>query len=209
MKIETVHVTEIEQNCRILSLNGSALVIDPGEDKPVIEYLEKNGLKLEQIWLTHSHFDHCAGVSGVKEKFGGTYYAHVIERGMREHVAEICQMYGLNIHDPRCGEPDGYIEADDVLKFQGYDFKVLFTPGHSPGHVCFYCEKLGLCIAGDALFKDSIGRTDLPGGNHNTLINSIKDKLFTLPDDTKILPGHGPDTTIKSEKLSNPYLQGI
>ena len=209
MKIDTITVTEVEQNCRILSVNNQALVIDPGEDKLVIDFLKKNNLKLEQIWLTHSHFDHCAGVDGVREACGGTLYAHAIEKNMREHVAEICHMYGLNIANPSCGEPDGYIEDDDVLQFQGLKFQVLFTPGHSPGHVCFYCKELDLCLAGDALFRNSIGRTDLPGGNHGTLISSIKNKLFTLPDHTKVLSGHGPDTVISNERIHNPYLKGM
>lgn len=209
MKIDTITVTEVEQNCRVLSLNGHALVIDPGQDRPVIDFIKKNNLILDQVWLTHSHFDHCAGVDGLRQECGGTFYAHMIERNMREHVAEICQMYGLNIPNPSCGEPDGYIEDEDVLTFQGYKFNVLFTPGHSPGHVAFYNKELNICLAGDALFKNSIGRTDLPGGNHGTLISSIKNKLFTLPSETQVLCGHGPNTNIQDEIKYNPYLKGM
>ncbi len=106
-----------------------------------------------------------------------------------------------------CPEPTTYIQGGEFLEFMGYSFEVIFSPGHSPGHLCFYQKETGNLIAGDTLFAGSIGRTDLPGGDHNELMTSIRSKLFTLPDETKVLPGHGPDTTIIRERETNPFFQ--
>lgn len=106
-----------------------------------------------------------------------------------------------------CPEPTVGISGGETLNFEGESFEVIFTPGHSPGHLCFYNAKENVLIAGDTLFAGSIGRTDLPGGDYSTLMTSIREKIFTLPPSTKVLPGHGPDTTVEEEKKSNPFFQ--
>ncbi len=211
LRINTVEVSPFVQNCRILWSLGkeSALVIDPGGDVPLIEsFLNKNNLSCSAIWLTHSHLDHCGGVAKLLERYDVPLIGHEAEKEHRERVSQICQMYGVppGLMD-NCPEPSMYIRGGETLEFMGYSFEVRYTPGHSPGHVCFYQKETGTLIAGDALFAGSIGRTDLPGGNHQELINSIRSQLFTLPDNTVVMPGHGPDTTIGHEKRTNPFLQ--
>ena len=213
MKIKTVRVTPVEQNCRLLinDLTKSVLVIDPGGDvDTILEILKSDNLKIEQIWLTHSHFDHCGGVAELKEKTGATLYAHPNESIFRKNVLTSLTKWQINISNYRnCPEPDVFISGGEVLDWGGLSFKALYTPGHSPGHLSFYCAEEGFVLSGDALFYRSIGRTDLPYGNYEELLSSIKKELLSLPDSTKVLSGHGSDTTIGDERYSNPYLQEL
>lgn len=210
-KFETIEVTPFQQNARLLYCPDSnqAVVIDPGGDADLIlSRAEKNNLTIEQIWLTHSHLDHCGGVADLKEATGATLLGHEIERPMRERVLEICRMYGLPAGGMKnCPEPDRYIKGGDTVTLSSYSFEVMFTPGHAPGHLCFYYEPGGVLFCGDTVFAGSIGRTDLPGGSHQQLIHSIKENILVLPDETRLFPGHGPETTVGREKLSNPFLQ--
>jgi hydroxyacylglutathione hydrolase len=205
--IEHIPVTALEQNCRILSAptSAGAVVIDPGGDVSKIEQrLAKMGKACSQIWLTHSHFDHAGGVSNLQKQTSAVLYAHKAEEGMRPLLKQHAARYGLEDCEP-CPEPDNYIEGGDVLLFGETKWSVLFTPGHSPGHVCFYCSEEGILLAGDALFSGSVGRTDLPGGDQATLMRSIRDLLMPLPDEVQVLSGHGPDTTIGKERKENPF----
>ena len=210
MKIETIEVTPVAQNCRILSdpKTHSALVIDPGgEVDAILSLLKRDGLTLEQIWLTHSHFDHCGGVAELKEETGALLIAHPDEAVFRKNVLVAVQRWQLPEEGYRdCPEPDRTIGGGEELVWAGYSFRVLPTPGHSPGHVAFYCASEKFVLSGDALFQGSIGRTDLPGGNHQELIESIIGQLLSLPDGTHVLSGHGPDTTIGRERNHNRYL---
>ena len=210
LEIVTLEVTEFLQNCRIVVPRGEnlAAVIDPGgESARVLAELSARGWSCEQIWLTHSHLDHCAGVRELKEVTGAKLFAHPGEKFFRERVEEIALMYGVPAGKMfNCPEPDIELQGGEKLLLAGLEFEVLFTPGHSPGHVCFYERQSASLFDGDVLFAGSIGRTDLPGGETALLMASIREKLFTLPDETRVFSGHGPVTQIGVEKRSNPFL---
>lgn len=212
IEIYKLTVTPIQQNCRIIktNVNNEVLIIDPGGDFPVIDkYIKDNKLIPTQIWLTHSHLDHCGGVKQLKDKYNCQLYGHPIEKEFRARVEESSLRFGIESGIMlNCPEPDFEISGDQILLFNGVEFKVLFTPGHSPGHLCFYLGDTGVLLAGDTLFAGSIGRTDLPMSSHQTLMNSIHQHLMTLPDETKVLSGHGPDTTIGKERRTNPFIVG-
>lgn len=211
LDIVTVPVTGFQQNCRLLGDAdlGIAVVIDPGGDVPLIlRELERRKWKCVEIWLTHSHLDHCGGVAKLIAQTKAKLRAHPGEREFRVRVNEIAAMYGIAQGEfDACPEPDEAIKGGEKLEFAGHCFETRFTPGHSPGHLVFYCAAANLLIAGDTLFAGSIGRTDLPGGNYEQLMQSIVQQILSLPDSTKVLSGHGPDTTIGAERKSNPFLQ--
>ncbi len=210
LRIQTIVVSPFAQNCRILTCDkqGLAVVVDPGGDAALIlDALGRSSARLQAIWLTHSHLDHCGAVAELKSEFDVPLLAHPIEKELRANVERICEMYGV---PPglmqNCPEPDTEIVGGERLQLGEEEFELLFTPGHSPGHICFYNRKASKLIAGDTLFAGSIGRTDLPGGDHRTLIRSIKEQILTLPGETAVLSGHGPDTKISAEISSNPFL---
>lgn len=211
-EIINLEVTPFSQNARILIAGDkkSAVVIDPGgEPERILKALTSRGATCKEIWLTHAHLDHCGGVAPLIEATGAELLAHAGESQLRSNVEYVCQMYGV---PPglmvNCPEPDRTIDGGDVLELGDDRFEVLFTPGHSPGHVCFYHRESGTLIAGDTVFAGSIGRTDLPGGDHRLLLKSIQSAILSLPDETVIMPGHGPDTTVGEERRTNPFLKG-
>lgn len=210
--IHTLVVTPFQQNARIVHPVGSceAVIVDPGgEADLILRELEKFGLSLSAVWLTHSHLDHCGGVAAILERYPVPLFGHRVEAEMRAHVVDICEMYGLPPGDMQnCPEPDQYLEEGQRISVGTEQFEVFFTPGHSPGHVVLYHAGDGVLLAGDTVFAGSIGRTDLPGGDHETLLESIRAKVLSLPDETRILCGHGPETTVGRERKSNPWLQG-
>jgi hydroxyacylglutathione hydrolase len=208
--IKTIPITDYEQNCRVLWHEGQseALVIDPGgETKKVLSFLEAQKLTVTEIWLTHSHLDHCGGVAALLRNYPeAKLSANPLERSFRERVVEIMKMYGMAGDLENCPEPHRELTGGEKISFGDAHFEVRFVPGHAPGHLVFYLAAEGVVIAGDTIFAGSIGRTDLPGGNHQTLIASIHRELLSLPDETRVLSGHGPDTTIGRERISNPFL---
>lgn len=210
LKIITIEVSPFMQNARILACmqTAQAVVIDPGADADlIISHLKKHKLNCQQIWLTHSHLDHCGGVVDLQAQLSLKLYADKSESFFRSRVEETCLLYGIDLGIMKnCPEPDFYITEDLKLQVGDYTFQPLFTPGHSPGHYCFYSKQESLLIAGDTLFSGSIGRTDLPGGNHAQLISSIKFKILNLPGETRVLSGHGADTTVAAEAATNPFL---
>lgn len=211
LRIHTIPVTELGQNARIVSDSETldAVVIDPGGDaEKLVKYIRTQGLICRQIWLTHSHFDHCGGVSDFLAAIPCELVGHPGEQFMRARVEQIVAMYGLSGGTMKnCPEPDISITGGETLQVGAFSFETLFTPGHAPGHLCFYCASENTLIAGDTLFQGSIGRTDLPGGDYDTLMESISDKILTLPPETVVMPGHGPDTKVGIEARTNPFLQ--
>lgn len=210
LTVTTIPVTVFDQNARVLACSDTrdAVIVDPGGDPTkIIDAIERRQLRCTAIWLTHSHLDHCAGVAELLKVYKVPLIGHKDEAPMRAHVASIAAMYGLPADEwPNCPEPTQYIVGGETLAIGNVKAKVLFTPGHSPGHVSFYFEHDGVLVSGDALFAGSIGRTDLPGGNHEQLLASIKRELLNLPDSTQVLSGHGPDTTIGAERVGNPFV---
>jgi hydroxyacylglutathione hydrolase len=206
----TIPVTELDQNCRVIANTSSkeCVVVDPGGDVDTIaEYIAKNKLSLKGIYLTHSHFDHCGGVAALLRCHPDTpLYAHPQEKGFRGRVKDVAAMYGLGASFENSPEPTTYLSGGESIEIVGAKVKVLFVPGHAPGHLCFYFPEEKSLVAGDTLFAGSIGRTDLPYGDADLLLRSIKEKILSLPDDTAVMPGHGPDTVLSREKHTNPFL---
>ncbi|KAA3635510.1 MAG: MBL fold metallo-hydrolase [Bacteroidetes bacterium] len=190
---------------------GECVIFDPGnsnagEDQRLLDTITNKGLKPVKLINTHCHIDHVFGNKFVAEQFDLPLGIHEGELPLLEAVPQISQVYGLPQPEPS-PKPGYFIEAGETITFGNTSLLTLFTPGHSPASLCFYCEKDAFVIAGDVLFYGSIGRTDLPGGDYDTLINSVRTELFTLPDNVKVWPGHGPATTVGFEKQNNPFFQ--
>jgi glyoxylase-like metal-dependent hydrolase (beta-lactamase superfamily II) len=200
MRFEIVTVTEWAQNCTIVCADegGPAVLIDPGgEIDRVLSVADEIGAKIEAILITHGHVDHIGGLNEAIAATGAPVWLHPDD----EWLYDLSMM---GVEAP--GVPSGAtrIADGDVVEAAGMRFQVLHTPGHSPGHVCFLIGDT--LIGGDLVFFGSIGRTDLPRGDLRTLVRSVKDKIWTLPDETKILPGHGPATSVGFEKQHNPFV---
>lgn len=201
----------IHENTYVLYNDSKeCIIIDPGcyfddEKQQLLDYVKKTGLVAKLLLNTHCHLDHVFGNKFVHETFGLTLHLHTNEQKMLEMAPASGLMWGMPFDNYQGNFI--FIKEGDVLRLGDNELKVIEAPGHSPGHVCFYCEKQGFIIGGDVLFQGSIGRTDLPGGSFDTLIKSIKTKLFPLPDETIVYSGHGEVTTIGEEKMYNPYLK--
>lgn len=181
-----------------------AVVVDPGEEAPLfLKRLEHEGWRATGIWLTHAHLDHVAGVAEVKAATGADVWLHPADRSLYDSVPAQAAMFGLEAEAQP--PPDHQLADGQRLAVGDFTFEVLHTPGHTPGHVTFVGSALAL--DGDVLFAGSIGRTDLPGGDTQALMTSIRRRLYTLPDATTVLPGHGPATTIGEEKRTNPFVR--
>lgn len=214
LKIQSFEFNPFNENTYLLWDDESKItaVIDPGcyddyEKDELKNFIEENNLIAALLLNTHCHIDHILGVSFIKENYDVKYL--IPEKDLPLHKNAVLQgeMFGFDLEV--LPEPDEFISEDKLIKIGQDQLKPLFTPGHTAGEFCFYSEENKICITGDVLFHQSIGRTDLWGGDYDTLINSIKSKLLTLPDDTKIYPGHGVDSTIGAEKKQNPFLVHI
>ncbi len=209
IKAMIIPVTPFQQNCTLLwcEATNRAVVIDPGGDLPEIEgAIAEAGVTVEKIWLTHGHVDHVAGAADLKAKLKVPIEGpHRDDLFLLQHVVESARTFG--IQNAANVTPDRWLENGDQVQIGELTFDVLHCPGHSPGSVVFFNPSQHLAIVGDVLFAGSIGRTDLPGGNHQQLLNSIRDRLLPLPDDVAIISGHGPTSTIGQERATNPFLQ--
>lgn len=184
------------------------VVIDPGcyekaEQQELTAFIDSNQLVVKMLLNTHCHIDHVLGNAFVKRKFNVGLFINPIEEPMLRAVKSYASNYGFFQYEDSVA--DGFLTEKDVVTFGEQKLQILFVPGHSPGHIAFYDEASKILVGGDVLFENSIGRTDLPGGNFNTLINSIHEKFFTLPDDVTVYCGHGEETSIGFEKRTNPF----
>ncbi|TCC86536.1 MBL fold metallo-hydrolase [Pedobacter hiemivivus] len=189
---------------------GECVIIDPGmydaeEQNAVVNFIKEQKLKPVLLLNTHCHYDHVFGNKFVFDNWGLKPQFHKGELYVLQAIPGYVPQMGL--HYELSPEPEVFLEETGIVKFGNSQLELIFAPGHSPAHLCFYAAADNFLIGGDVLFYSSIGRTDLPGGNHSQLINSIKNNLFILPDDCKVYPGHGQSTTIGFEKLHNPFLQ--
>lgn len=196
------------ENTYVVHDKGEAMIIDPGcsvaeEEKDLDNYIQQQNLQVKLLLNTHCHVDHVQGNYFVKEKYKVPFRIHRMEENVLRAVKAYAFNYGFNHYQEI--SPDSYLEENDVVTIGNSQWKVLLVPGHSPGHIAFYNEKEKAILSGDVLFEQSIGRTDLPGGDFDTLIKSIHQKLFALPDDVRVYPGHGGVTAIGREKKTNPY----
>lgn len=185
----------------------SAVLIDPTDDPSTFrDLLHDRGLTLKAILLTHAHVDHAAGTCEIARESGLVPRLHCDDWGLFRDAPKWGASFGMNIPAPDIApEP---LEDGDVVEIEaGFRLRVLHTPGHTPGQVAFVVDEIGLVVVGDTIFFGSVGRTDLPGGDQDQLVRSIRTKLYTLPDATIVVPGHGPRTTIGREKRENPYVR--
>ncbi len=200
-------VGPLQVNCYILGCEKTrkAIVIDAGGDvDKILNVLEKNNLELKYILCTHSHFDHIAGNKELKDATKAEIIIHSAEADSITNISNSAMLFGLNIQNSP--PADILIEDGDIIQVgDEITLETLYTPGHSAGSCSFLLQGMPVVFVGDTLFAGSIGRTDLPGGDYNTLISSVRNKLFVLPDETKAFPGHGPETTIGYEKKYNPF----
>lgn len=210
--IESFTFNGFQENTYILySESGDAVIIDPGcyeshEEKTLLDFINDKKLTVLALLNTHAHIDHVLGNSFVLNNFDVDYYLHKNDVTVLNSVQQYAHMYGFTGYKTS-PEPTHLLEGGEDLKFGSIEFKVLFTPGHAPGHVVFYNQENKVVINGDVLFKGSFGRTDLPGGDMETLKKSIHEVMFKLPEETIVYSGHGPVTTIGEEKRTNYILQ--
>ncbi len=203
-------------NCTILACPDTkqALVIDPGDDAAdILADLARDGLTAVKLLHTHAHFDHVMGTADVAAATGADVILHREDRWLYDHTLVQIEMFGVRRRDGQPWRPPPpptrELTGDEVLPFGRREARAVHTPGHTPGSTCFYVEgasETPLLLAGDTLFAQSIGRTDLWGGSLETIRRSIRERLFTLPDDTLVIPGHGPPTTVAAERESNPFV---
>jgi glyoxylase-like metal-dependent hydrolase (beta-lactamase superfamily II) len=199
-----------QQNTYLLYDNErTAFIIDPGnytssENTLLKNFIEEKQLKLTRLLLTHAHIDHILGNKFIFENYGLLPEAHEEEVFFIDRLTQTGAMYGVPCEPSPF--PEKFVVPGDKISLGTYEFETIFTPGHSPGSISYYNKENKILISGDVLFQNSIGRTDLPKGDHQTLINSIKEKLFCLPDDVKVFSGHGLSTTIGHERENNPFL---
>ncbi|HPR01105.1 MAG TPA: MBL fold metallo-hydrolase [Saprospiraceae bacterium] len=210
MRLHYFTFNPFQENTYILSAeDGSAIVIDPGcyteeEEQELITYLEKEHLKPVRLLNTHCHLDHVFGNAFVAKFYGLEVEIHPGEQIVLDQALSMSHLYGIPMTPSPV--PKHSLLPGISIPLGDDQLEILFTPGHSPASISLYCKNQGFLIAGDVLFQESIGRTDLPGGNMATLLKSIREAFFVLPDDTLVYPGHGPHTTIGHERRHNPFL---
>ncbi|MCC6818603.1 MAG: MBL fold metallo-hydrolase [Bacteroidia bacterium] len=212
LKVHSFAFNPFSENTYIVyDEQGNCIIFDPGmydayEQKEFSTFINENLLKPQYLINTHCHIDHIMGNTWVSETYGLSLHAHALEKGILEMGRASANLYGLQYQESI--PISHFIDTNDVIMLGKHRLEILFTPGHSPGSLSFYNRESNFAIVGDVLFKNSIGRTDLPGGDFETLISSIRTQLFTLADNTIVYNGHGPSTEIGTEKIYNPFLHG-
>ncbi|WP_105370260.1 MBL fold metallo-hydrolase [Neorhizobium huautlense] len=207
-----IPVTPFQQNCTILfdDETKEGVVIDPGGDVPeILEVIKENGITLKEIWLTHGHIDHAGGADELREALGIEVIGpHKADLPLLQNLETQAEKFGVKM-TVRNLTPDRWLNEGDRVSFGDHVFEVFHCPGHAPGHVIYYNRDQGFAHLGDVLFNGSIGRTDLPGGDHETLLASIRDKVLPLGDEVGFICGHGPGSRIGDERRGNPFLRGL
>lgn len=212
MQIKWFEVNPLGVNCYVVSDAGEAAIIDCGcfeerEWKLIKDYIEAEKLALKHVLLTHAHFDHVYGLRYVERDYGMLPYLHFMDAEQyTQSLDMLVQFMGVRLPGelPTIG---GYLHDGQDITLGDIKLQVIHTPGHTPGGICFYCETEGVLFSGDTLFQCSVGRADLPGGDMQTEIDSVRERLITLPDSVRVLPGHGPSTTIAYERQYNMYIK--
>lgn len=207
MQFKNITVTDFMTNCFIVwdEETKEGLVLDPGGDADrILREIKNEGIKIVGIVITHAHIDHVGALGAIKDATGAEIMMHTAELPVLKFSSKMGSMFGVRIEQPP--EPDRLLSEGDIINFGKYSLKVIDTPGHSPGGISLIASDGITCFSGDSLFAQSIGRTDLPGGDYDTLISSIKNKILPLGDMVQVYPGHGPATTVATEKRFNPFL---
>jgi glyoxylase-like metal-dependent hydrolase (beta-lactamase superfamily II) len=210
MEVRMLTVGPVAENCFIAWREGAAeaVVVDPGEDAPVIlQTLEENGLSVAAILLTHTHFDHVGAVAPVAKATGAPVYCPELEKHVLADIMAFVPWPGFGPFES--WDAEHTVKGGERLQLAGFDIDVIFTPGHSPGHVTYSITEERALFSGDVLFQGSVGRTDLPGGDHMTLLRSIAGLLEAHPDETQVFPGHMGVTTLGAERATNPFLSAL
>ncbi|MEH6946206.1 MBL fold metallo-hydrolase [Peribacillus asahii] len=207
MKWNQIPLGPLQTNCYILSDDQTCIIFDPGEEpQKLIQYIQTKKLQPLAVLLTHAHFDHIGALDAIREHYQIPAYIHQREAKWLSDPA----LNGSQRWFPDCPmrlkPAEHVLTSEQELTIGSFHFQLFETPGHSPGSISYYLKDKGMLFSGDVLFLNSVGRTDLPGGNHDELLQSIENKLLPLPDDTIVCPGHGPVTTIGDERVSNPFL---
>ena len=209
LKISIVPVTEYQQNCSIVydEETKEAVVVDPGGDvEKIASAVDEMAVNVGAVWLTHGHLDHAGGAEAAKSKFGVEIIGpHQADKMLLDNIELTARGYGLS--GMMNASPDRWLKDGEQLKISTHEFEVRHCPGHAPGHVVFINHAHKIILMGNVLFRGSIGRTDLPGGNHQELLDSIATKIMTLDDDYQFICGHSEPSTIGAERASNPFLQ--
>jgi hydroxyacylglutathione hydrolase len=209
MILEMLTVGPFQENCYVIGDEeiGEGAIVDPGDEAARIALaVEQTGLAISEILITHAHIDHVGAVAALVEEYACPVLMHAEAEPMLQQLPTQAMMMGLRFG--KVPKVDRRIEDEEVLEVGGLRLKALYTPGHAPGHLAFYAESERLVFSGDALFAGSVGRTDLFGGDTEVLMRNIKERLMRLPDQTRVLSGHGPETTIGDERAHNPFLHG-
>ncbi|WP_036601624.1 MBL fold metallo-hydrolase [Olivibacter sitiensis] len=212
MKVHVFPNNPFQENTYVLTDDSNTCaIVDPGmsnpaEERAVSSFIEKEGLTPTLLLNTHCHVDHVLGNKYVYEQYGLLPQFHEGEAPVLSDVQVRAPMFGLRYEQSPI--PEHFLPEEGEVRFGNTALKLIFAPGHSPAHLCFYQPDSAILIGGDVLFRGSIGRTDLPGGNHQQLLENISKKLYVLPEDTVVYPGHGPETTIGFEKQHNPFVRG-
>lgn len=205
-----IPVTPFQQNCALVFDDDTKVgaIVDPGGDVPrILDAIKQSGVNVEKILLTHGHIDHAGGAAELREALGVKIEGpHPEDTFLLETLAEVGREYGMT--DARPVTPDRWLEEGDTVTVGGLTFAVYEAPGHTPGSVMFFNDENRFALMGDVLFQGSIGRTDFPRGDHETLLRSIREKIFPLGDDVVFLPGHGGPSTVGRERETNPFLNG-